>query len=234
MNPTLSTWSYFASISHKLVKERHSINLQSPEYQRMNNSLNMLILLGFAASIEGFIRNFLFQIDVSETEKKNCIFHKILIFFKKYFSRNKKKEISLEKQTWNDLKGTFKNITGKKLSTILKEKDRTLNKKIDGLFLYRNFLVHSKNISISENRVYVERISDYIEEWKIGKEEVWTLDNIISDEIIDHFKKVHLDFMSINYRKYLDEKFHSLADELSEKNDFETNEYLNGFWHEMP
>ena len=109
MKTSYSPWSNFASITHKLIDQRDKINIHSePEHFRLNSSLNMLIIIGFASSIEGFFRSFLMEIKHNNNTELKW-FEKIYCFFKNIFFQKQANDLS--KQTWNDLKGSYKKIT---------------------------------------------------------------------------------------------------------------------------
>jgi len=230
---THSTWTYFASIAQYLIEKQEnysSLMTSEEEYFKLNSGLRMLIILGLASSIEGFFREFL---SIQETTIKEGRRMLLVRRFKTFFcARNRKIEKPLEGQSWNELKGSFKKITGTKLSTILKEKDEKLHTDLDGLFAFRNFFAHSKFMEIKDDKeVYAKQLTEYMETRKLFKKADWNIDNIVSEKVVMHFQKIHLNVLEINYKKRVGVK--SLVDNFTDNDDLDTMEYRSRFWNNM-
>lgn len=124
----------------------------------------------------------------------------------------------IDKSTWNNLKGQFKDVTSRKLSGILKmngEKD--LFKDLDLIFKFRNFIIHSNDIKLYQEKTNVgfkDRALDLfnemdgrdllIESSTTGK---YFIEELATDKLVIHFKEC--------LKKFLNHKF--LNDEPSFK-----------------
>ncbi len=228
---THSTWTYFASISQYLIEKQEnysSLMTSEEEHFKLDSGLRMLIILGQASSIEGFFRQFLSTQKATIKEGRMSL---LILRFRTFFcTRNRKVEKPLEEQSWNELKGSFEKITGIRLSTILKKKDKKLHIHLDGLFAFRNFFAHSKFMEIkAEKEVYAKQLTKYMESHDLNESAHWNIDNIISKKVVSHFQKIHLNVIEINYKKHVGIK--SLVDNFAEKDDFETMEYKSLFWY---
>lgn len=205
-------WSYIISGSNKATQlltqyPEESISL---EVAKAKQGLQLIILLGMASSVEGFIREILTEFSTNQNSESLHI-----------AEQNIK---PVQEQNWCELKETFNNSCPTKLSKVLKKADKNLNEGLDILFAYRNFIAHSKHMKITgEYEVELGGITKYLKKHNLEIEAECFIDRIIDNEVVFHFKKLVMKIFEINFHKYF--KTPRLVDNFIDVNDFTTNEY---------
>ncbi len=205
-------WTYLISGANKayqLLSQNPNDSTDSG-VKKAREGIQLIILLGLASSIEGFIRKIL--IDFNTNENRAC------------FSFKRKDKKPIQEQSWNELKETFNNLCPTKLSKVLKRTDKNLNEGLDILFAYRNFIAHSKHINVTdEYEVELRGITKYFEKHNLTIRAEYFIDRIIGDTIIEHFKHLAMKVFEINFHKYF--QVSRLVDNFIDENDYSTNEY---------
>lgn len=203
-------WSYIISGTNKATQllTQYPEECTSLEVAKAKQGLQLIILLGMASSVEGFLRKILTEFNTKQNSESLHI-------------ENIK---PVEEQSWFELKKTFNNSCPTKLSKVLKKADKNLNEGLDILFAYRNFIAHSKHMKITgEYEVELGGITKYLKKHNLEIEAEWFIDRIIDNEVVFHFKKLVMKIFEINFHKYFETQ--RLVDNFIDENDFTTNEY---------
>jgi len=105
----------------------------------------------------------------------------------------------IEKSSWQDLKAHFTKIEGERLRQIINADDPNLSKKLDKLFEFRNFIVHSNSIQSEKQGsqiIYLGKTKSlikYLKENDLNEPGSssfkYFIEEIITLKLITHFKE---------------------------------------------